>query len=178
MKKMEKIEEIEIKEIEKMKGGKIRIFKPVFIALGFVFTALGCIGIPLPVLPTTPFLLLAAFCFAKGSRRVDNWFRGTKLYKNHLESFAQSRSMTLKTKLAVLLTASAMLLAAFAAMTVKAAEKGNTAANVTGRVFILCMIPVKYVYFFTRIKTIPSQKAEKCGKFGKGAAENDIAENI
>ena len=66
----------------------MKISKPFWIALGFIALALGAIGVPLPLLPTTPFLLLAAFCFAKGSERLNHWFKSTRLYKNHLESFA------------------------------------------------------------------------------------------
>lgn len=139
----------------------MRILKPIWIALGFIFTGLGCVGIPLPILPTTPFLLLAAFCFAKGSRHMDAWFKSTRLYKNHLESFATHRAMTLKTKLTILFTASAMLIIAFAMMTMKAMRTGNTVQNIIGRVFILCMIPIKYIYFFTMIRTISSEEAEK-----------------
>ncbi|MEP3638015.1 MAG: YbaN family protein [Paracoccaceae bacterium] len=40
---------------------------------GLVALALGLIGIPLPILPTTPFILLSAFCFAKGSPRLRQW---------------------------------------------------------------------------------------------------------
>lgn len=139
----------------------MKIMKPVWIALGFIFAGIGAVGVPLPVLPTTPFLLLAAFCFAKGSKRVDAWFRGTKLYKNHLESFVTHRAMTLKTKLTILFTASAMLIIAFLMMTMKAVRTGNTVANVIGRIFIAAMIPIKYIYFFTMIKTISPEEAEK-----------------
>jgi hypothetical protein len=117
--------------------------KLLWLMIGIVSMVLGAIGVVLPVLPTTPFLLLASFCFAKGSDRFHKWFIGTKLYKKHLESFVTSRSMTLKTKLCILLPASAMLKLAMLAM-----------SNIYGRVFIVFLIIFKYIYFFTRIETV------------------------
>lgn len=117
--------------------------KLLWLMIGIVSMVLGAIGVVLPVLPTTPFLLLASFCFAKGSDRFHKWFIGTKLYKKHLESFVTSRSMTLKTKLCILLPASAMLILAMLAM-----------SNIYGRVFIIFLIMFKYIYFFTRIETV------------------------
>ena len=117
--------------------------KLFWLMIGIVSMVLGAIGVVLPVLPTTPFLLLASFCFAKGSDRFHKWFIGTKLYKKHLESFVTSRSMTLKTKLCILLPASAMLILAMLAM-----------SNIYGRVFIVFLIIFKYIYFFTRIETV------------------------
>lgn len=117
--------------------------KLLWLMIGIVSMVLGAIGVVLPVLPTTPFLLLASFCFAKGSDRFHKWFIGTKLYKKHLESFVTSRSMTLKTKLCILLPASAMLILAMLAM-----------SNIYGRVLIVFLIIFKYIYFFTRIETV------------------------
>lgn len=47
--------------------------KAFWVAAGFIALALGIIGIPLPLLPTTPFLILAAFCFGKSSDRLHDW---------------------------------------------------------------------------------------------------------
>ena len=69
-------------------------------------------------------------------------------YKNHLDSFVKERAMTLKTKLCILLPASAMLMCAFFMM-----------SNLPGRIFILLLILFKYVYFFTKIKTIRIEAA-------------------
>ena len=128
-----------------MKKNPLRI---LWLILGFAAIGIGAVGVALPVLPTTPFLLLASFCLAKGSEKFHTWFTGTKLYKNHLDEFVQNRSMTLKTKFSLLLPASGMLLLAFAAM-----------PNWYGRAFIIFLIIFKYVYFFTRIKTIPVERS-------------------
>lgn len=120
-------------------------FRIIWLLAGFLAMGIGAVGVALPVLPTTPFLLLASFCLAKGSDRFHRWFTGTKLYKRHLESFAKNRSMTLKTKFSLLIPASCMLVLALLAM-----------PNIYGRLFIVFLIVFKYVYFFTRIKTVPA----------------------
>lgn len=115
----------------------------IWLIFGFAAIGIGAVGVVLPVLPTTPFLLLASFCLAKGSERFHTWFTQTKLYKTHLDDFVKTRSMTLKSKFTILLPASAMLILAFIMM-----------PNWYGRGFIIFLIVFKYVYFFTRIKTI------------------------
>ena len=115
----------------------------VWLLAAFVCLGIGAVGVVLPILPTTPLLLLSSFCFAKGTERFHRWFCGTKLYQKHLDSFVKERAMTLKTKLCILLPASALLLLAFLMM-----------GNLPGRIFIVCLIIFKYVYFFTKIRTI------------------------
>ncbi len=117
--------------------------KLLFIMFAFVSLSLGIIGIVLPVLPTAPFFLLASFCFAKGSKRFHDWFCSTKLYQKHLDSFVKSRSMTLKTKVRILIPASVMLLLAFCYTPV-----------IHGKIAIVCVILFKYYYFIFRIRTI------------------------
>ncbi|AGA67087.1 YbaN family protein [Brachyspira pilosicoli] len=117
--------------------------KTLLIVLGFICVAIGAVGIVVPILPTTPFLLLASFFFAKGSKKFHDWFMSTKLYKKHLESFVNSRAMTLKSKLTILLPVSCMLIATFIFVN-----------NLHARILLVVLFISKYLYFFTQIKTI------------------------
>lgn len=119
----------------------------LFISLGFIFVGIGVVGIFVPILPTTPFLLLASFFFAKGSKKFHDWFMSTKLYKKHLESFVNSRAMTLKSKLSILLPVSAMLIITFIFVN-----------NLHARIVLIILFIAKYLYFFTQIKTIKDEK--------------------
>ncbi len=88
--------------------------KLLFTILGFLALGIGCVGIVVPFLPTTPFLLAAAVCFAKSYERLSIWFRGTKLYKSNLESLAKKQGMTKGAKLRVMGTVTALfVIAAF-----------------------------------------------------------------
>ena len=76
-----------------------KIINYLWIALGFLCFGLGTLGLVLPILPTVPFYMATVYCFARSSKRLHNWFTGSKLYKKHLESFVNQRAMTMKTKL-------------------------------------------------------------------------------
>ena len=115
----------------------------IYLMIGMISFGLGFIGIVLPILPTTPFLLLAGFCFARSSKRVHNWFVSTKAYQRHLEPFVQKRAMTLKTKICILSLASFML--AFPLFLTDLWWL---------RVFIIGLYIFKYFYFLFKIKTI------------------------
>lgn len=122
-------------------GGKLK--KGIFILLGLLFVGIGAFGVVLPVLPTTPFLLLASYFFARGSEKFNNWFIATRLYKDYLEDFIEDRSMDLRTKISILIPASIMLLIAAFLVDIKAF-----------RYFVAFMIFYKYYYFTFKIKTI------------------------
>ena len=72
----------------------MNVKKMFLVILGCIGVGIGAIGAVVPLLPSFPFLLLAAFSFAKSSERLHNWFIGTKLYKNNLESYVAGRGMT------------------------------------------------------------------------------------
>ncbi len=116
--------------------------KYVYILLGFLSLGLGIIGIFLPILPTTPFLLLTLFFFAKGSKRLEAWFLRTSVYQKHLKSFNERRAMTKKTKISILFFSTTMLLIGF-----------YFTPSVVGRSIIAVLIAVKYWFFLFWIKT-------------------------
>lgn len=121
--------------------------KYIYIGLGFLFAGLGAIGVMLPILPTTPFLLLALACFTRGSDKFNDWFVSTDLYKNNIEEFVTKRSMTLRNKIIILSFASSMLLIPL--VVVKIAWV---------KIFIVFLIIYKYYYFIFKIKTCESNK--------------------
>ncbi|MGL6198161.1 MAG: YbaN family protein [Lachnospiraceae bacterium] len=84
-----------------MKKNPLRIF---WLVLGFLSLGIGAVGAVLPFLPTFPFLMLTLFCFAKSSEKLHTWFISTKLYKNNLESYVVSRSMTVRTKATIMIS--------------------------------------------------------------------------
>lgn len=93
-----------------------KIGKGLWALAGFISFGLGLIGAVLPVIPTVPFILLAAFCFARSSERLNAWFKQTKLYHQVLESFVDRRTMTVKAKLSILVPVTILLAIAFVLM--------------------------------------------------------------
>lgn len=110
---------------------------------GLVAFALGAVGVVLPFIPTTPFMILAAFCFARSSRRLDAWFRSTKLYHSVLENYVSKRTMTVQAKAKILIPVTILLAIAFAMM-------GST---MVGRVVVALVWTAHIVYFGFIVKT-------------------------
>ena len=123
-----------------------KLFKGIYIILGIIFLGLGIIGIVLPVLPTTPFVLLASFCLAKGSDRINNRFKKTKIYREYILNFKEN-GLTKKQKIRIVLTADLMLLAS-----------GYFVNNFHVRIFLFCLALIKTAVIF-RIKTNAGEPA-------------------
>ena len=124
--------------------------KYFYITLGFLALGIGLIGVILPILPTTPFLLVTSFCFARGSERFHTWFINTNIYKKHLESFVKERAMTLKQKVVLLSFVNFML--AFPLILVDVLPM---------RITIIVLIIIKLYYFTFKVRTIsPEEKKD------------------
>lgn len=72
--------------------------KLIYLVLGWCAVALGALGILLPVLPTTPFMILAAFLFAKGSPRARKWLVEHAHFGPHIRNWEQCGSIAPRAK--------------------------------------------------------------------------------
>jgi len=70
----------------------------LLVLVGITCVALGVIGIFLPVLPTTPFMLLAAACFARSSRRFYNWIMNNRIFGPLIQNWRKYRSIPRRAK--------------------------------------------------------------------------------
>ena len=120
--------------------------KIIFVIVGCVCLALGTVGVFLPVLPTTPFYLVTAYCFARSSKRLNDWFKGTKLYKKHLESYVKKEGMLPSTKAGILISVTILMGLGFFLM----ARKGIWIPCVI--LAVVWLAPMIYFLFF--VKTI------------------------
>lgn len=123
----------------------MKIKKAILIAAGSISFLLGTIGIILPILPTVPFYLLTACCYAKSSEKLHSWFTGTKLYKNNLESYVKGEGMTVKSKVKIMAVVTALMTAGFVMM-----DEVPVA-----RAVLLVIWSVHALYFLLKVKTIP-----------------------
>ncbi len=118
--------------------------KIIYIVMGCISLGLGSVGAILPILPTVPFLLLAAYCFAKSSKKLHNWFVCTKLYKNNLESYVKGQGMTRETKIRIMVTVTILMSIGFVMMH----------AVMLGRVILTCVWVFHIIYFAFGVKTV------------------------
>lgn len=116
--------------------------KILYIMIGCISLELGIIGVILPILPTIPFVLLAAFCFARSSERLNGWFKNTKLYReNNIKS-----GMTKRAKIRIMCSVTLLMSIGFIMMGLKDIVVGN--------IVLLIVWIFHMVYFTFGVKTV------------------------
>ena len=119
---------------------KVKIKKILWLILRFIGLGLGALGAVLPILPTVPFLLLAAVSFAKSSDKLNNSFINTKLYKNNLESYVKGQGMSFKSKVKVIITVTLLMAIGLTLMLIK---------EIYIPCIILSIVWVTHIVYFT-----------------------------
>lgn len=110
--------------------------KILYIMIGCISLGLGIIGVILPIFPTVPFVLLAAFCFARSSERLDGWFKNTKLYReNNIKN-----GMTKQAKIRIMCSVSLLMSIGFIMMGLKGIVIGN---------IVLLIVWIFHMAYFT-----------------------------
>jgi uncharacterized membrane protein YbaN (DUF454 family) len=122
------------------------VSKVLFIIAGFVFLALGAAGIVLPVLPATPFLLAASFCFLKGSTRLYRWIMANRFFGPRIERI-RGAGLTKKEKISIYLFACALITPVII-----------LTPSLHLRIFLVLLLVIKAIVFI-RIKTAPKKAA-------------------
>ena len=116
--------------------------KILYIMIGCISLGLGIIGVILPILPTVPFVLLAAFCFAKSSEKLEDWFKNTKLYReNNVKN-----GMTKRVKIRIMCSVTLLMSIGFIMMGLKDIVVGN--------IVLLIVWIFHMVYFTLGVKTV------------------------
>ena len=134
----------------------MKLKKALYLVLGCLGVGLGAVGAVLPLLPAFPFLLLAAFCFAKSSERLHTWFLNTKLYKKNLESYVKGRGMTWPVKIRVMLTVTLVMAVGFTLMMLRALY---LPCMILGGVWVFHLL-----YFCFGVKTLAPKKPKPLQK--------------
>jgi len=126
-----------------------KLKKGLLIFAGTVFTATGIIGIFVPILPTTPFLLLAAACYLRSSQRFYNWLLGNRFFGAYVSNYLHGRGMPRKIKIATIfllwLTISCSIIFAVQALVIR---------------IILLVIAVGVMVHILLIKTTPKDQGQ------------------
>lgn len=116
--------------------------KILYIFIGCISLGLGIIGVILPILPTVPFVLLAAFCFARSSERLDGWFKNTELYReNNIKN-----GMTRQAKIRIMCSVTILMSIGFIMMGLKGIVVGN--------IVLLIVWIFHMAYFIFGVKTV------------------------
>lgn len=126
-----------------------KILNMICVGLGFAFAGLGVVGAVMPVLPTTPFLLAAAFFFAKGSERFHKWFVSTNLYRRYIEQAVKKKAMDKEAKRNMLITLGIIF------------TMGFLFSPSFAKVIILLVAAFHFYYFLCKVKTVDKMETDE-----------------
>ncbi|PAD19888.1 YbaN family protein [Terribacillus saccharophilus] len=119
----------------------------LFFLLGTIFLGFGIAGIVLPVLPGGPFLMIATFCYAKSSKRIDDWFKSTTFYTKYVLAIKEKKGMTLKEKIRINIIADAFILFSVFYIDIWLVK-----------IVLIVLGLIKHYYFIKKIKTIKPEE--------------------
>jgi uncharacterized membrane protein YbaN (DUF454 family) len=118
------------------------ISKLLLVIAGFIFVGLGIVGIILPVLPATPFLLAASFCFLKGSARLYRWIMANRFFGPRIERI-RGAGLTAREKISIYLFACALIIPVIV-----------LSPSPHLRIFLVLLLALKAIVFW-RMRTAP-----------------------
>lgn len=79
-----------------------KIVRTLWFIAGTICVVLGAVGMVLPLLPTTPFLLAAAACYYKSSEKMHRWLLNNKWFGEYIRNYTEGKGLTKKTKITAL----------------------------------------------------------------------------
>jgi uncharacterized membrane protein YbaN (DUF454 family) len=89
-------------EINNENTARQKFVRALFFVAGTISLAFGTIGIVLPVLPTTPLLLLALACYCRSSKRMTKWVLTNKYFGSYIRRYREGKGIPIKTKIVAL----------------------------------------------------------------------------
>ena len=116
--------------------------KKVMFILGWLSFIVGMIGVVFPILPTTPFILLATFLFANSSHKCEAWIKKSKVYRKYVLEYKRNNGLSMKQKIEIIFMTSILL-------GISAIVMENTHL----RIFLLALFLVKLIVLWIYIPT-------------------------
>ena len=86
-----------------MRGISEKVKRLIFVVFGSIFLFIGVIGVFIPILPTTPFLLLATACYLRGSERLHHWMINNSVFGDFIRNYIEGRGIRLTQKVSTLI---------------------------------------------------------------------------
>ena len=135
-----------------------KIIRTLWFFAGTICMVLGAVGMVLPLLPTTPFLLAAAACYYKSSEKMHTWLLSNKWFGEYIRNYTEGRGLTRKTKI----TALALLWATMGFSTVFMLNRLLPAQLVMPTQIIMIAVAIAVSFHILRLPTFrkPKEKAQ------------------